>query len=204
IPADGSAYVAGRLEGDTIMRKKNVGGRLLIAREGLEALEKTTKTKAVAAAAAALVSLVGGSVMAAVAPPMDAPDETITLSTGFSPDPQTMTGTAGGFRDVSEIGAPADCVGQVSVGPNAVLNLTADFPSLTIMANSADDTTLVVQQPDGSFLCNDDFEGYNPAVQGAFSAGEYKVWVGTFSEDAHPRFTLGVTANAELQPSSLQ
>ena len=66
IPAEGSAYVAGRLEGDTIMRKKNMGGKLLIAKEGAEALQKATKRKAIGSAAAAAIMVPGGGAMAAM------------------------------------------------------------------------------------------------------------------------------------------
>ncbi len=66
IPAEGTAYVAGRLEGDTIMRKKNMGGKLLISKEGAEALQKQTKRKAVGSAVAAALMVPGGGAMTAM------------------------------------------------------------------------------------------------------------------------------------------
>ncbi|MEM9863114.1 MAG: GIDE domain-containing protein [Myxococcota bacterium] len=206
IPAEGSAYVAGRLEGDTIMRKKNVGGRLLIAREGLEALEKSTKTKAIAGVVAAAIGVLGGGVMAATADSPGASDQ-LTLAPGFSPDPTTVSGFSGGMTESSTLGggaaSAAGCVGTVTENPDAVVTVSAEIPAMRVMVKSTGDTTLIVQKPDGTFLCNDDTEGYNPVVDGAFPPGEYKVWVGSYSSEDHTAYTLGFTSNTTLMPSAL-
>lgn len=65
VPADGEYYVAGRLEGDTIMRKKNMGGKLIIARGGAEAMQGETAKKMKIGGGVGALLLVAGIVMAA-------------------------------------------------------------------------------------------------------------------------------------------
>lgn len=66
VPVAAEAYAAGQLQGDTMVRKQSMGGRLIIATEGLEALQKSTKRKAIASAAAAALMVPGGGVMTAL------------------------------------------------------------------------------------------------------------------------------------------
>ena len=45
------------------------------------------------------------------------------------------------------------------------------------------DTTLVVNAADGSWHCNDDFDGLNPAITfEAPASGQYDIWVGVYGE----------------------
>ncbi len=126
----------------------------------------------------------------------------ITLTTGFSPDPTTVTGSAGGGTAASSLNS--ECNGNVGSSPNHVMTLGAAFPQLRIMAHSAADTTLVVRRPDGTFLCNDDSDGLDPMVEGAFAAGEYQIYVGSYNADERPSYTLGVSAGTTATPSQLQ
>lgn len=200
VPAEGSAYVAGSLQGDTIVRKQNMGGRLIVAREGLEALQKSSKMKAVAAVVGALGLTIGGGTTAALS---DAPGtpSIVELAPGFSPDPVTHTGLSGGFTEASTMNAA--CAGTVSENPDVTLNVTADIPTLRVMVKSTVDVTLMVRTPSGEYLCNDDFEDYNPAVTAPFPAGEYAVWVGSYNAEEHSAYTLGFTQSTSAQPSSL-
>src|SRR5688572_11902035 len=94
----------------------------------------------------------GGGGGAAAAP--------LTLGPGFTPDPTTATGSAGGVSDASTFGA--GCVGHISLTPNHTLTVSGQIPYMRIVANAAEDITLVVRRPDGTYMCNDDTEGYNP------------------------------------------
>ncbi|UJR83845.1 pre-peptidase C-terminal domain-containing protein [Sandaracinus amylolyticus] len=137
----------------------------------------------------------------AVAAPV-APGATISLAPGFMPDPQVSAGAAGG--PVSANTMSPECRGHIPAQPSLVINATAAFANLRILASSSADTTLVVQRADGTFLCNDDSEGLNPVVQGAFGPGQHRVWVGTWSPTgAGASYTLGVTELASVTTASL-
>src|SRR4051812_23669240 len=88
---------------------------------------------------------------------------TLTLSPGFLPDPQRVTGTTAGEIDAASF-APA-CSGFVSRAPDHVLVLRGAEPWLRVFVSAAMDTTLAVQRPDGTWVCNDDAFGRNPAVE---------------------------------------
>jgi hypothetical protein len=139
--------------------------------------------------AAAAVSTV------AVAQDLSAPATygTVTLETGFSPDPTTVAVQAGGT-----LAAPGGCVGKVANAPDFELTYTAGttFP-LNIYVKSDSDTTLAINGPDGSWYCADDSNGVNPAVTFTTPAsGVYDVFVGTYGDTPAPA-TLHVS---ELAP----
>lgn len=126
---------------------------------------------------------------------------TITLVPGFTPDPHTATGTSGGTTDAATMNAA--CAGNVSGTPDHLFVASAAFANLRIMAKSDVDITLVVQKPDGSFLCDDDTDGTNPVVAGEFAPGTYKIWIGSYDAEANGRYTLGVSELADVMPSAL-
>lgn len=127
---------------------------------------------------------------------------TISLTTGFAPDPAIATGTSGGTVEASTLSS--DCAGWVSSSPDHVLELGAAFPRLKIMALGTEedsDVTLVVHRPDGSYLCNDDSDGFHPMVEGQFAAGRYEVFVGSYEEGRHQAYRLGVTTQENATPT---
>lgn len=91
---------------------------------------------------------------------------------------------AGGDLFASEqIGG--DCFGLISDAPQYRLQYEAGSDTLAISAISLADTTLVVNDPSGNWVCNDDFQELNPAVFiDAPVSGQYDIWVGTFGETA--------------------
>lgn len=129
--------------------------------------------------------------------------DAISLSPGFTPDPTTATGTAGGPQSASELSSSCNG-GNIANNPNHTLTAGGTFPNLRIMARSDGDTTIVVRKPDGSYECNDDSDGLNPMVTLTNApAGEYRIWVGTFQDDASPSYTLGISELPTTTPSSL-
>jgi hypothetical protein len=107
---------------------------------------------------------------------------TVTLRTGFTPDPRVVAVQSGGNIDMSQVNA--NCAGFISSAPDVRLNFTggSDLP-LIISANSRADTTLVINGPDGQWYCDDDggTRGMNPAVRFNHPAtGRYEIWVGTY------------------------
>jgi hypothetical protein len=128
---------------------------------------------------------------------------TITLATGFTPDPHVASGTSGAGasgRDASTL--DANCRGQIDSTPDHLFVATTAMSNLRIMANSQSDTTLVIRKPDGTYACNDDGEGLNPivAIQGA-PAGTYQVFVGSYNEGENAAYKLGVSELDSVTPS---
>ncbi|HET9232350.1 MAG TPA: hypothetical protein VFO00_13765 [Vitreimonas sp.] len=111
----------------------------------------------------------------------------VTLTSGFQPDPHSVTLTAGGDIDASSV--DADCVGMIARRADFTLRYreAGDLP-LIISASSEGDATLAIRAPDGQWYCDDDSGGgLNPQVR--FQAprnGRYQIWVGTFGEDPTP------------------
>ena len=71
---------------------------------------------------------------------------------------------------------------------------------LSIWAVSDADATMVVGLPDGTWVCNDDYEGLMPAVVvDRALPGQYPVWVGTFMNEPSSA-TLFVSGGEPFQP----
>jgi hypothetical protein len=124
---------------------------------------------------------------------------TIDLSSGFSPDPYRRNISAGGRDDVPDLGA--GCSGYVNASaPDLDLNYQAgDYP-LNIYATSGTDITLIVNQPDGTWICSDDANGTNPHVRLSDpSSGNYNIWIGTYSRSSSP-LPSSVLYISELSP----
>ncbi|MGF1458245.1 MAG: hypothetical protein ACFBSG_04395 [Leptolyngbyaceae cyanobacterium] len=118
----------------------------------------------------------------------------VTLSTGFSPNPTTMQGTGGGDRPARSVvntrNTPTGpCVGYISESPHEELTLASNFAKLEVRVESDLDTTLVISGP-GGIWCNDDSDGPNPAIAGAWLPGAYRIWVGAYRAGQAPDYTL--------------
>ena len=138
------------------------------------------RTIALAAAVSALLA------SAAVAQPdiNAAPNYgTINLESGFTPDPYERSILAGGSVPAS--GAKPGCEGLVSAAPDYQLFYEAGDLDLTFMVEADDDTTLLINTPNGRWYCDDDSGGgLNPKVQITNPQdGRYDIWVGTYGED---------------------
>jgi serine protease Do len=129
---------------------------------------------------------------------------TAELSAGFQPDPHTVELVSGGPVDVfAAIGA--DCGGYAAEAPDYRVNLAQDFGRLRIffVAAGEADATLIVNAPDGNWYCNDDFSGWDPLVEFEDApAGQYDVWVGSFSADEFINGALYVT-EMDYDPDNL-
>lgn len=123
---------------------------------------------------------------------------TITLAAGFQPDPNVAAGTSGGQRAASTM--LQGCQGFISNTPDHILNLRTNFTFIRIFAESAADTTLVIQGPDGRVQCDDDTFQRNPAVQGPQNAGQYRVWVGSYRQGENSAYQLKITELQNVVP----
>lgn len=121
---------------------------------------------------------------------------TVNLEGGFTPDPHTTELIAGGSIQVE--GQGAGCTGYIASAPDVDLMFVAGQLPLNIYVTSEEDTTLVINLPDGSWYCNDDANGFNPAAAFASpQSGLYNIWVGTYDADSNAAATLKIS---ELDP----
>lgn len=107
----------------------------------------------------------------------------VNLTSGFTPDPHEQSILAGGSVPAS--GAKPGCEGLVSAAPDYQLFYEAGDLDLTFMVEADDDTTLLINTPNGRWYCDDDSGGgLNPKVQITNPQdGRYDIWVGTYGED---------------------
>ena len=127
---------------------------------------------------------------------------TYSLTTGFTPDPQSVQVAAGGRDSARQL--VNGCVGYVNaVQPDVRLYFQGgyNYSALHIYVFANTDTTLMVRTPTGQWYCNDDgSRGLNPLVSvSPQQSGQYDIWVGTYSGTGgnYPPATVYFT---ELQP----
>ena len=107
----------------------------------------------------------------------------ITLDSGYLPDPHSVQIRAGGTVPVTVDGNGV-CRGNIASAPDFNVYYTAGSFDLFFSAMSQTDTTIVVNDARGNWYCDDDGgEGaFNPGVRIERPAsGLYNVWVGTYS-----------------------
>jgi hypothetical protein len=122
-----------------------------------------------------------------------------SIAPGFTPDPLTASITSGGGINAANAGLPSGCVGWVAANPDFNVVLTGNSNFLRFFVNNTnEDTTLVINGPNGQWFCNDDsFNGRNPSVDfNGAGSGTYNVWVGSYTQGTNTRVQLNVT---ELQ-----
>jgi hypothetical protein len=126
------------------------------------------------------LTLAGASFAQSVADPTYG---TITIGPDLGAMIETVPLFAGGSDDAYDF--DTSCVGQINAtAPDLVVQIAAPVLRLSVFATSESDLTLVVQRPNGGFLCDDDTDGLNPAVSVLKpSPGEYAVWVGTYGAE---------------------
>lgn len=107
----------------------------------------------------------------------------VRLSAGFTPDPLVVNMVAGGGIDASRLGN--GCVGKISSAPDYQVTYSAGSLPLVFRTRSGEDTTLVINGPEGRWRCDDDSYGDGDA-EVRFnnpSSGVYDIWVGTYGSE---------------------
>jgi len=137
----------------------------------------------------------------------------VSLSAGFVPDPYAAAVTAGGPIDVASLNLSSangeSCRGFAPDNPQVALTWSGQSPNLRIFfvaGQTGGDTTMIVQQPNGAFLCSDDFPGgnLNPLVDIPNAGpGVYNVYVGTFGSGQSVAGTLYITEVMQLDPTTV-
>ncbi|MBK8171779.1 MAG: PPC domain-containing protein [Sandaracinaceae bacterium] len=128
---------------------------------------------------------------------------TRSFNPNFMPDPVTINVVSGGRLDVRAMGL-AGCTGFVSSAPDFIFMLNGWDQFLRVFVDSAqEDTTLVINRPDGSWACADDTYGNNPGVDfNNAQPGMYRVWVGSYRARVRAHGTLNITEIPTLQPGA--
>lgn len=119
----------------------------------------------------------------------------VSLRSGFLPDPYAIGMVSGGEIEV-DLGG--ECIGYAAAAPDFRLNWSGEAPQLRVMfvADDGGDTTLLVNQPDGTWRCNDDARAgtLDPMVAvDSPIAGQYDIWVGSFDAGSYISGTLYIT-----------
>jgi hypothetical protein len=125
----------------------------------------------------------------------------VQLVTGFLPDPLTIDVISGGDIDVRAMNYGNDCAGYATSAPDYRVYWSgeADIVYVYFLAEEeGQDTTLVINDPGGNWICNDDYSGRNPLVKlEAPMTGQYDIWVGSYSSGEIITGRLYVT---EIEP----
>ncbi len=122
---------------------------------------------------------------------------TVNLRSGFTPDPRVVPVVSGGGINASRVRGRGTCRGYISAAPDVrlVYSASRNYP-LIISADSNSDTTLVVNTPDGRWLCDDDsgVRGLNPSIRiDRPRSGRYEIWVGSYRAGANSRARLHIS-----------
>lgn len=133
--------------------------------------------------------LLGASLLAGSA--MASDYRNFSIGAGFTPDPQTGTGTTGGSRDAAQAFG-GECSGSVDTTPDHVITVTSAV-NLKLYTTSTTDSTLVLRGPSGTF-CDDDSRGELDAeINALLRPGRYEVYVGHLGQTG--QYTLTLTEN---------
>jgi hypothetical protein len=133
-----------------------------------------------------------------VVPGLSVAGATVSLSTGFVPDPAVIDGRARGARDAASL-AP-QCPGFVGDSASHLLALDTRFGFLRIFATGPGNLVIAVRTADDRWLCNDDRFGPHPSVEGLFPPGRVEIWVGTQARGGESPYSLRVTEMRSVRP----
>jgi hypothetical protein len=131
---------------------------------------------------------------------------TVTLEAGFASDPWMVPVIAGGAHAVTEEETTAGCGGFVEAdGPDVELDYTAGVFQLSIYVRARTDTVLVINTPEGDWICNDQF---GPAADAGVvliepESGVYDIWIGTDETDQYPAAGLYFSEGRPSRPEKV-
>jgi hypothetical protein len=146
-----------------------------------------------------------GTAGGTVPPAEKAPDAFITmnLEAGFVLDPFLVSVNGGGDVDASTL---ADgCTGYISENPILTVDWSGETDFVDVFFYSEHDPVLVIQTPDGGYLCNDDASDalLDPQIKlEAPAPGRYNFWVGSYDEGQLIPGILVLTARPNVTAGS--
>ena len=123
------------------------------------------------------------------------------LAPGFAPSPFTRDALSGGDIEVKSLRLGDNCLGYAASEPDFLIELTGEFNRITFLIASAEDSTLIMNLPNGSWACNDDTNGLNPAlVLHNAPPGSYRLWIGSYAAETYDESVLYIS---EAAPEAL-
>jgi hypothetical protein len=126
------------------------------------------------------------------------------LRAGFTPDPFQLRTRAGGPIHAAALQLGPGCRGYVSAEPDVIVRFSGASTFLRLFVRATSDVTLVVNDPNGRFLCNDDVlpgRDTNPMVDVYQPRpGQYDVWIGAHGPGEEVDATLFVTELRTQRP----
>jgi len=128
----------------------------------------------------------------------------VELAAGFVPDPHSKEMLAGGSVDASYLGD--GCRGFATSAPDYSVRYTADDRALLrlyFLASDDGDATMIINDPEGQWLCSDDWDGTtrDPGIDITEpQSGRYDIWVGSFVSGTTVDGVLHVTELESNQP----
>ena len=129
---------------------------------------------------------------------------TINTEAGFPLDPFLVSVQAGG--PITATTLSEDCAGYISEAPVVTANYQGEADLLKVFFYSDHNTTLVVETPDGDYLCNDDTSTLllDPTIAITQPVpGAYNVWVGNSTPRGLAAGFLVFTTHEEMNGSTL-
>lgn len=117
----------------------------------------------------------------------------VHLEAGFTPDPYTKHITSGGDIDLSEYFNT--CAGFATSSPDFRVNWTGSARKLSFFFVGDGDTSMVVNDPYGEWICDDDWgNSEHPYVSlRTPGEGQYDIWIGSYNANDYVDGYLYVT-----------
>tara|TARA_R110002072_G_scaffold79652_14_gene183590 strand:+ start:468 stop:1805 length:1338 start_codon:yes stop_codon:yes gene_type:complete len=118
----------------------------------------------------------------------------VSLRAGFQPDPYRVNITSGGGYRADSV--RSGCAGWVASAPDFELTYSAGSLPLIISAASNSDTTLLINDPNGNWFCDDDGgnAGLNPSLRfNNAASGVYDIWIGSYSQGNNASASLSIS-----------
>jgi hypothetical protein len=119
----------------------------------------------------------------------------ISLATGFTPDPHRISVTSGGSLSVSNMNLGSGCVGYATGRPDFILHMSGNSSMLRFYNIGNGDTGLVINDASGRWHCNDDSYGTTDPTVTIYDApsGQYDIWVTSYQSNENISSTLHIT-----------
>src|SRR5690606_1688496 len=92
----------------------------------------------------------------------------------------------------------------ITPAPTFTFDWACEADKLVLFFEAADDTTLIVRNPNGTYQCNDDLDGsanLNPYLDLTPIPGSYQVWLGSYAPDVTVDGTLTITGDTSVRPA---
>lgn len=129
----------------------------------------------------------------------------VDLNAGFPLDPFLVSANGGGDLDVGILNE--DCDGFINPNPTLTINWAGSADVARVFTYSDADPILVVQTPDGKFLCSDDSTSLllDPQIEISKPApGKYNVWVGSAAAKQLLPTILVLTTRSDVTVGNFQ